>query len=305
MYALECGKFSDIINWKVDAANQHCIQIHDTAALSKEVLPLLFKVAKFESFQRKLYRWGFIKHRPSKKKSSAVTFVNPAFRQGDYVNAAKITCSPKKNFRPDPNEILRRGSLGGGSTITSSLDPSIMRIDDTQPVVRMNHSVQKITPPPASSMMPGLNISSNDSFASSVPSLHSSSNMLSSMNTMMPLQQNQFISQIPTSTIAMNTFMSNANNARNANLLKISDLAQSMSDPMFTNNCTNITSLQTQTGVQTPTKFAMPDHYQGSSLHVRHQMIIQNALNALQNDVGNNNGGVQNLNQNQDKNVVW
>lgn len=288
MYALECGKFSDIINWKVDAANQHYIQIHDTAALSKEVLPLIFKVAKFESFQRKLYRWGFIKHRPSKKKSSAVTFVNPAFRQGDYVNAAKITCSPKNNFHPDPNEILRRDSLGGGgSTITSSLGPSIMRIDDTQPVVRMNNSVQKIIPPP--STMPGLNISSNDSFACSVPSLHSSSNMLSSMNTMMPLQQNQFmLSQIPTSTIAMNTFMSNANNARNANLLKMSDLAQSMSNPMLNNNVTNST-MQTQTAVQTQPMFSMTDHYQGSS--IRHQMIIQNALNALQNDVGNNDGG--------------
>ena len=295
MYALECGKFSDVINWKVDAANHHCIQIHDKAALSKEVLPLLFKVAKFESFQRKLYRWGFIKHRPSKKKSSAVTFVNPAFRQGDYVNAAKITCSPKKNFRPDHNEILRRDSLGeGGSTITSSLGPSIMRIDDTQPVVRMNNSVQKITPPP--STMPASNISSNDSFASSMPSLYSSPNVLSSMNTMMPLQQNQFmLSQIPTSTIAMNTFMSNANNARNANLLKMSDLAQSMSNPMLNNNVTNST-MQTQTAVQTQPMFTMPDHYQGSS--TRHQMIIQNALNALQNDVGSNDGGVQNLNQN-------
>lgn len=282
MYALECGKFSDVINWKVDAANQHCIQIHDTAALSKEVLPSLFKVAKFESFQRKLYRWGFIKHRPSKKKSSAVTFVNPAFRQGDYVNAAKISCSPKKNFRPDPNEILRRDSLGGGSTFTGSFNPSIMRTDDTQPVV-MHNDVQKITPPPTT--MPGLNISSNDSFASSVPSLHSSSNMLPSMSNMMPLQQNQFMSQMPTSTIAMNTFMSNANNARNANLLKMSDLAQSMSNQMFNNN-----TLQTQTGVQTPTMFAMSDHYQGSSM--RHQMIIQNALNALQNDIGSNNGGV-------------
>ena len=97
------------------------------------------------------------------------------------------------------------------------------------------------------------------------------------------------LSQIPSSTIAMNTFMSNANNARNANLLKMSDLAQSMSNPMLNNNVVTNSTMQTQTAVQTQPMFSMPDHYQGSS--IRHQMIIQNALNALQNDVGRNDGG--------------
>lgn len=98
MYVLECGKYTDIVNWKIDTENnEHHFIVHNIDEFTKQVLPLFFKVAKYDSFQRKIYRWGFIKTRRSraekKKAPKSVSYVHPCFRQGDYSGAAMMACS--------------------------------------------------------------------------------------------------------------------------------------------------------------------------------------------------------------------
>ncbi|GFH44648.1 hypothetical protein CTEN210_01122 [Chaetoceros tenuissimus] len=98
MYVLQCGKYSHIVNWQVDSDHdEHHFIVQDIDEFTKHVLPSFFKVAKYESFQRKLYRWGFIKTRRTRaekmKSPKSVSYVHPCFRQGDYNGAAQMTCS--------------------------------------------------------------------------------------------------------------------------------------------------------------------------------------------------------------------
>jgi hypothetical protein len=57
-----------LIGWSVDGKY---FTINDREKLSEHVLRRFFKDSKFESFQRKLYRWGF-KQVPSKRDSSGI-----------------------------------------------------------------------------------------------------------------------------------------------------------------------------------------------------------------------------------------
>lgn len=98
MYVLECGKYTNIVNWKIDKEHdEHHFIVNNIDDFTKQVLPSFFKVAKYDSFQRKLYRWGFIKTRRSKaekkKEPKSVCYVHPCFRMGDYSGAALMTCS--------------------------------------------------------------------------------------------------------------------------------------------------------------------------------------------------------------------
>ena len=51
MYALECGCYDDIISWSPSGL---AFVIMDPKRFEKEVLPDLFKEAKFSSFDRKV-----------------------------------------------------------------------------------------------------------------------------------------------------------------------------------------------------------------------------------------------------------
>lgn len=98
MYVLECGKYNHIVDWKLDTeSNETHFIVYDIDAFTKTVLPTFFKVAKYDSFQRKLYRWGFIKTRRTRAEKlqlpKSACYVHPFFRQGDYNGAAQMTCS--------------------------------------------------------------------------------------------------------------------------------------------------------------------------------------------------------------------
>ena len=98
MYVLECGKYNHIVDWKLDTeSNEKHFIVYDIDAFTKTVLPTFFKVAKYDSFQRKLYRWGFIKTRRTRAEKlqlpKSACYVHPFFRQGDYNGAAQMTCS--------------------------------------------------------------------------------------------------------------------------------------------------------------------------------------------------------------------
>lgn len=57
LFVLDCGKYEHILDW---TSNGEVILVKDTEIFSNVVLPALFeKDAKFESFTRKMRRWGF------------------------------------------------------------------------------------------------------------------------------------------------------------------------------------------------------------------------------------------------------
>lgn len=100
MYILECGDYSHIIMWN-NKGDDNSFIILDVPAFEAIVLPTLFKVSKYESFQRKLYRWGFLKAKlPSDMLfpvvggiQKSVSFVHALFPKGDYAAASRLVCS--------------------------------------------------------------------------------------------------------------------------------------------------------------------------------------------------------------------
>ena len=100
MYVLTCGDYDHIVHWKTnqtaDSALNDIFVIEDIDAFANEVLPSLFKMAKYESFQRKLYRWGFLKiymRRTEKNnKKRSISYTHPLFEKGNFDLAAQMTC---------------------------------------------------------------------------------------------------------------------------------------------------------------------------------------------------------------------
>lgn len=87
MYVLDCEDYSHCISWTCTSSNidlklgptkvkneklfaEHSFILHDVDAFESEVMPVIFKEAKYDSFQRSLYRWGFIKSHRKKKRDS-------------------------------------------------------------------------------------------------------------------------------------------------------------------------------------------------------------------------------------------
>lgn len=86
MYVLECGDYLDVISWSHDGLS---FMILDTTDFEEKVLPDIFKEAKFTSFQRKLYRWGFVKR--VKSKYSYYTHAN--FQKGNFALCRMMDCT--------------------------------------------------------------------------------------------------------------------------------------------------------------------------------------------------------------------
>ena len=89
MYVLDCEDYSHCISWTCTSSNidlkfgptkvkneklfaELSFILHDVDTFESEVvMPVIFKEAKYDSFQRSLYRWGFIKSHRKKKRDSA------------------------------------------------------------------------------------------------------------------------------------------------------------------------------------------------------------------------------------------
>ena len=105
MYSLECGEYSHIIDWSTVDASGFSFAVIDPAAFTKKVLPTLFKTAKFDSFQRKLYRWGFVKKR-ARAGNLSISFVHPFFQKGNFGLCARMTCNASTNRMNLPSNYL-------------------------------------------------------------------------------------------------------------------------------------------------------------------------------------------------------
>lgn len=196
MYVLQCGKYNHIVNWKVDSEhNEQHFVVQDIDDFTKQVLPSFFKVAKYESFQRKLYRWGFIKTRRSRaekmKAPKSVCYVHPCFRQGNYSSAAQMTCSgasmeiskstqkhrkrqqrqkesmasSSKRQRNTGFTVAKKEVLDSNKKILQVQKKKVMTINEQQPVVIVP-SMQNKT---ATASMPGLNKQMQHSILATFP----------------------------------------------------------------------------------------------------------------------------------------
>lgn len=99
---LDCGKYEHILDW---TANGKVILVKDTEIFSNVVLPALFeKDAKFESFTRKMRRWGFStkkgqmvpssdsSKKPNKNRTKYL-FQHNEFQRNQPELCANISCS--------------------------------------------------------------------------------------------------------------------------------------------------------------------------------------------------------------------
>jgi len=146
MYVLTCGDYDHIVHWKTD----DIFVINDINAFTNEVLPSFFKVAKYESFQRKLYRWGFVKTcmlRIEKKRS--ISYSHPLFEKGDFALAAQMTCCPIRC--PNPMSITNPENYFSGHDVFSIRGnfnfSTHERIEDCHPIAhnqRFTRSVQSV-----------------------------------------------------------------------------------------------------------------------------------------------------------------
>lgn len=153
MYIIQCGDYNHLIDWieteeeeenpssegnNEDAASGEAIKkcetnttvlvsppskstpfiIYDKIAFETHVLPAIFKEGKFDSFERKLYRWGFAKkkrevtgRRRSVDSSNSSIYEHPYFCKGDYMTASTIACSGSevKRYRQMQKDQKNRG----------------------------------------------------------------------------------------------------------------------------------------------------------------------------------------------------
>ena len=119
MYVLEHREFEDIITWSF---NGQTFIIKDPKTFTENVLPPLFKIAKFESFQRKLDRWGFAKRRGAGRiglvSPETWWYYHPCFQKGNYDLCRRINCNSKKN-----NIATRRAISMRANDVAASLIP--------------------------------------------------------------------------------------------------------------------------------------------------------------------------------------
>ena len=96
MHSLDQGAFEDIFVWSFNGLS---FIIIDPKAFTEEVLPSLFKTAKFESFKRKLKRWGFAMRRGAGRHGvvapSTLWVCHPYFQRGNFELCKKILCVSK------------------------------------------------------------------------------------------------------------------------------------------------------------------------------------------------------------------
>lgn len=116
MYALECGQFNEIMSWSGDGRS---FAIIDKDGFEDRVLPALFKPSKFESFIRKLCRWGFAKKRASSRygqeeSEQCVWFYHPNFQKGNIELCISVEC--RQNTKMESKSI----TLSNSSTAQSS-----------------------------------------------------------------------------------------------------------------------------------------------------------------------------------------
>jgi hypothetical protein len=123
MYSLDQGTFEDIFTWSFNGLSFFII---DTKAFTEKVLPSLFKTAKFESFKRKLKRWGFAMRRGAGRHGvvapSTLWVCHPYFQRGNSELCKKISVSKSVAILNNTDNIAP--CTASTSACSSSCPPS-------------------------------------------------------------------------------------------------------------------------------------------------------------------------------------
>ena len=113
MYILGCGDYDEIIAWSLNGLS---VIVKDTNGFAESVLPIFFKQSKFDSFTRKMRRWGFSTRRLHTPKGdlegTSWAFQHPHFtKAGGFAMCYKVVTSTTHAEKPFEfvNEIRREG----------------------------------------------------------------------------------------------------------------------------------------------------------------------------------------------------
>ena len=94
MYILGCGDYDEIIAWSL---NGESVIVRNTQGFAESVLPIFFKQSKFDSFTRKMRRWGFSTrrlHTPKGLEGTSWAFQHPHFtKAGGFAMCYKVVTS--------------------------------------------------------------------------------------------------------------------------------------------------------------------------------------------------------------------
>lgn len=135
---------NDDLHSKSPPSNSTAFIIHDTTAFETHVLPAIFKEGKFDSFERKLYRWGFAIQKATgagrstdfslKTSSSCSIYEHPYFCKGDYATASRIACSGSevkryKQIHKDKKNQSRKRKRRSSSKVVSFVDSTFRSMD--------------------------------------------------------------------------------------------------------------------------------------------------------------------------------
>ena len=191
MYIIQCGDYNHLIDWietegenpsgdnnndnsSGEAAIKNCetnttalvsppskstaFIIYDKIAFETHVLPAIFKEGKFDSFERKLYRWGFAKKtREVTGRSNSSIYEHPYFRKGDYTTASTISCSGSelkryRQMQKDQKNRLRkrrrkRSKVSSANSSMISLDKSSAAANLDRDIATTGKNAAKLRPP--------------------------------------------------------------------------------------------------------------------------------------------------------------
>lgn len=97
MYVLECGEYDEVLRW---SKNGKSFVVVDSKHFERNVLPALFKTSKFDSFVRKLSRWGFAKRSGTGSRNGStptpIWFCHPSFQKGKFsLCSTAVLCNSK------------------------------------------------------------------------------------------------------------------------------------------------------------------------------------------------------------------
>jgi len=116
MYVLEIGEYDDIVSWSTDGM---AFVVKDPRAFTEKILQVLLQMSKFESFIRKLSRWGF-----AKRLSKEGTKNFQSAQDGDIFTTSTWLCHPsfrKGNFELCQERVICNSKVDIGAC-TAILD---------------------------------------------------------------------------------------------------------------------------------------------------------------------------------------
>jgi HSF-type DNA-binding len=105
MTLLNDPKYGHIIEWLPSGKS---FVIYKPKAFATDILPSIFKTAKYSSFTRKLHRWGFVRHF---RGGESGAFFHPDFQKGRLHAAEAMTCCPQQQPKEVPSKKERKTKL--------------------------------------------------------------------------------------------------------------------------------------------------------------------------------------------------